>query len=335
METRAHHLLVGAFVLTLVAACFLLVLWIASDEDRGRLPYLVFFEGSVGGLGEGGDVRYRGIPIGTVTHARVDPGDPRRVAVEIEVADDVPIREGDVATLKLQGITGSSYVDISGAGPTSPPLVPPPGQRMPVIPSRPSALEQLFEGAPDLISQGTVAATGVSEIVGRENQQAIRDILVNVEQLTSALAARDQQIGRILDSFEATVGELSGAANSVGGAAERVDLLIAEADRTLVAARSAIETVDGVVDEDFAAMLADFGETAQTLERLAGEAEGLVAENREPLREFTTQGLPELENFVLEARLLVAQLSRIAGRLEDEGLGFLLGSQDAGYEAGE
>lgn len=328
METRAHYLLVGAFVLALVAAGLGFGVWLAASPDRDVSRYVIYFSGSVGGLGVGGDVRYRGIRVGSVERASISPVDPSRVEVRVKIGTDTPIREGDQATLQIQGVTGVSYVNVEGAEAGAPLLTPPAGEEYPVIPSTPSRLQQLFEGAPDLISQGLVAATGVSEMVGEENQQLVRGILTDVRGLTRALAAREEQLGRAADALTQAGTDLAAAGKAVRDTAHNLDLLAARATTTL-------DTVDGVVGTDAKALLADLKSTSASLREVAAEAQAVVAENREPLRGFAAEGLPELTQFVLEARLLVAQLSRIASRLEDEGAGFLLGTQVEGVETEE
>ncbi|MGI9303331.1 MAG: MlaD family protein, partial [Gammaproteobacteria bacterium] len=86
METRASYLLIGGFVLAVIAAGFAFVVWLAKVEfDREFTQYDIYFDGSVAGLGLGGDVRYRGIKIGAVTAIGVDPADPARVRVTVEL----------------------------------------------------------------------------------------------------------------------------------------------------------------------------------------------------------------------------------------------------------
>ena len=74
METRASYVVVGTFVLALFAAAFGVVIFLtrANLEDAPR-PYMSYFSGSVTGLQIGSAVRYRGVPVGTVTDIRIDP----------------------------------------------------------------------------------------------------------------------------------------------------------------------------------------------------------------------------------------------------------------------
>src|SRR5210317_457894 len=104
METKASHFVIGLFVLLMVGASFFFVIWLAKVEvDKEFDYYNVYFDDGVAGLSVGGDVRYNGIPVGTVTSIILDPNDARRVQVDIEVAKETPVSQGTEASLSLQG----------------------------------------------------------------------------------------------------------------------------------------------------------------------------------------------------------------------------------------
>ena len=68
METRANYILVGSFVLLLIAGLLAFVLWFARlqlDAEVSRFDIL--FEGTVTGLSEGSPVRYSGVRVGEVS----------------------------------------------------------------------------------------------------------------------------------------------------------------------------------------------------------------------------------------------------------------------------
>ena len=73
METRASYLVVGAFVLALIAGSFGFALWISrSTLKDDSVYYYVYFKGAVTGLQNGSQVLLRGVPVGRV--AAVDDG---------------------------------------------------------------------------------------------------------------------------------------------------------------------------------------------------------------------------------------------------------------------
>ncbi len=55
METRAHYVAVGVFVLVVIFLAFGGVLWLSRTEfSQVFAPYYIFFKGSVAGLTQGG-----------------------------------------------------------------------------------------------------------------------------------------------------------------------------------------------------------------------------------------------------------------------------------------
>jgi phospholipid/cholesterol/gamma-HCH transport system substrate-binding protein len=111
MEIRASYLIVGAVVLALLAGLAGFSLWLVdAGVDRDLARYEIDFAGSVSGLPEGGQVLYRGIPVGRVADIRINPDNVEAVLVTIEVDRETPIKEDTVATLEFQGLTGIAYV---------------------------------------------------------------------------------------------------------------------------------------------------------------------------------------------------------------------------------
>ena len=167
----------------------------------------------------GGDVRYRGIKIGTVADIAVKADDPSIVVVRIEVQGETVLREGDAATLKLLGVTGVTFVNIEGAIAAADPLRPTDSAQIPVLPSRQSEVEQLVQGAPELLRQGTLLATRLSELFNADNQELVHQILTDINQLTSALASSGETIQSVIDTVESSTQRAChyGGSSSGGG----------------------------------------------------------------------------------------------------------------------
>ena len=203
-------------LMVLVSLIIAFVIWLARVQiDREFARYDIYFEGSVAGLGIGGDVSYRGIRVGTVISITVNPDDPSRVRVIAEIGSDTLIREGDQASLQLQGITGVAFVNIEGATAEKPLIVAKADEPRPVIPSKPSQIEKLFQGAPELINRGIILTERASELFDEENQRLVTAILRDVSALADSLASRRQKIERILDALDRSSDDVAGAAKAV------------------------------------------------------------------------------------------------------------------------
>lgn len=327
METRASHILIGGAVLLFTVAFLGFAIWLSRvDVNREVRLYDIYIRGSVAGLAIGGDVRYRGIRIGAVEAIGIDPQDPGQVRVTVEVDNSNPIREGDVASLRVQGITGVAYVNVEGAVARSPLLGTPPGRERPVIPSVPSDLERLFSAAPELIGRATQVAERLADLLGEQNQHQIAGILVDLKAVTGTLAQQQDRIA-------STLVELERSARSVSGIAGKTGTLIDDTVETMALARGAIVGFDNMVSHDATALITELRATNRDLAIVAATASSVMQQSEESLVGFTQDGLGEVQRFITEARLLVAGLSRLTERIESGGAGRLLGSGGAEVSA--
>ena len=67
--------------------------------------------------------------------------------------------------------------------------------------------------------------------------------------------------------------------------------------------------------------------------KVAVQLEGIVEENRGPLRDFSSGGLYELSQFIAEARVLISSLTRLSGQIERDPARFFFGDTQKGFEA--
>ncbi|MDP6475916.1 MAG: MlaD family protein [Alphaproteobacteria bacterium] len=333
METRTNHFLVGAFVLLLVAGLGAFIIWaVKADVDAEHTNYHVYFAGSVSGLSKVSEVRYRGVPIGTVTDIRIDPDNVERVRVTLDVSGDTVIKEDSIASIEMQGITGVAIVQISGGRQSSPALEARPGEVYPVIQSKRSSLEKLFSDTPELINRILTLVETVTRIFDDKNIAAIGGMLANAEVITAALAGSMAKLDAFLVDASGTARELRATAKELRG-----DLahLTANADATLISARATLDTIGdetAALGGDARALIADLRGTARSLGAMSDEIQGLVADSRGPIDDFTAEGLYDFARLVAEMRTLVASLSRIADDLESDPSGYLFGGTEQGFK---
>lgn len=331
METRASYFLVGVFVLTLITSLFAFVVWLSRFELQDETTYYyVYFKGAVTGLSVGSTVRYRGVPVGTVTDISIDSENVELIQVTLAIKRDTPIKTDTIASLQLQGITGLSFVQLSGGTRETPLLEPRPGKRRATIPSRPSAIEQVFENAPELLAQIGSVAVRASEVLSPENQKHIAAILENLTVFTGALSRSSGSIEAIVNDSAATFADVRRTAASLEQLAVQLTALSAE----LGGDAKAFFADTSKLTRDANATIADVRKTAQAFERLANDLDKIVRDSGTPVRDFTSSGLYELSQFISEARILVASLTRLAYQLERDPARFLFGDQQKGFDAG-
>ena len=120
METRANYVLIGVFTLVGALGAFFFLLWLAKVEVNRQYAYYDVLFDNVAGLGTAGSVRYNGLPVGQVVELELDETDPSKVRVRVEIDADTPVKTDTVAQLQSQGVTGVSYVALSGGSPGGP-----------------------------------------------------------------------------------------------------------------------------------------------------------------------------------------------------------------------
>ena len=290
---------------------YFFVLWLASVEfDQEFAEFEVIFESAVTGLSEAGDVRYSGIKVGEVSRLTIDSQDPSRVIARIRVNATTPVSVDTKATLEFQGLTGVSYIQLSGGGPQSAKLEPEEGQDVASILAEPSVFETIFSGAPDVLASVGRAALLVQEVLGPENQQSIKNILASVDIVTTDIASRSDEITSLIDNTEKLSGDLSESTAQI---------------------RALTTNLNGLLERDGDALFSEARRAVTSVGDLADNANGILEDNAASLRSFSDEGLAQFGVFVVEARQLVRTLDRVLERFDSDPARYLSGNQAAGY----
>ena len=220
METKANYVAVGTFVLASMLALVIALLWLSNLQYNQEFAYYrANFIGPVTGLGKGTTVRYNGIEVGHVDDLKFDPDNPKVIITTLQVLPRLGIRDDSIISIESEGLTGSSYVEISGGSKNAPILTPKEGQRYPVIKSKQSTLQQLAITAPQLVEKLNVAADRINAVLDKANQKAFTQILANLDRTTGVLAARSGDIDSAIADFskasKALPGTIADTATSV------------------------------------------------------------------------------------------------------------------------
>jgi phospholipid/cholesterol/gamma-HCH transport system substrate-binding protein len=202
METRANYLMIGAFVLGVLALGFLFVFWMTNLGSGGK-RYVIVFDGSVAGLTSGASVGFNGIRVGEVQSLHLDPNDARKVQVFVSVHPDTPVRQNSRATMQSLGLTGGAGIQIGAGTPDTPLLEPTSDIPVPVIVADRGGGQGLFDAAPSVMNNANALLLRLNDLVA-ENQDSLRKTLANMEAVTTMLAERKDSISQtIIDVGEA------------------------------------------------------------------------------------------------------------------------------------
>jgi phospholipid/cholesterol/gamma-HCH transport system substrate-binding protein len=154
METDKHYFIEGLFIIGLSVAALLFSMWLVTSGHRDDVTYRIHFSESVSGLALGDVVKYRGVDVGTVKAMALDPEDPRQVQVDVRLRKDAPIKTDTKATLKIKGITGTVFIELTGGSTNAQSLIAatPEGQ-LPEIASEKSSLATILDELPKVIAK--------------------------------------------------------------------------------------------------------------------------------------------------------------------------------------
>jgi len=196
METKANYLMIGGFVLGVLALAFIFIFWMSNFGGGGK-RYTIVFESSVAGLTTGSSVGFNGIRVGEVQSFALDPEDARKVQVLISVRDDTPVRENSHASIQSMGLTGGSGVQITPGSPDSPFLVATAENPIPVIAADPGSGQGVFEAGSAALNNANVFISKLNALLD-QNEKSINTTMANVEQFTTMLAEKREDIGQAI-----------------------------------------------------------------------------------------------------------------------------------------
>jgi phospholipid/cholesterol/gamma-HCH transport system substrate-binding protein len=274
METKANYVAVGAFVLICVIGLVVTILWLAGAQYSEEYDYYqTYFTGAVTGLGKGTQARYNGIDVGRVTDLQFDPANPQRVIVTLQVQPGLNIREDSVASIDSEGLTGGSFVEITGGSAKAPLLVGKPGQKYPVIRTKQSGLAQLEQSAPEVVAKLNVAASRLNDLLNDNNRRAVAQILASLDETTATLARRSADLDAIIRNTNTATTNLANASKNFQPMIDHLDLTVNKYGKLA-------DDTDAFVNGDGLAQLSDLiGDTRQLVGNLNKFSEQL---NRNP-----------------------------------------------------
>ena len=311
METRAHYVAVGAFVLAVIFLAFVAVLWLGRAEfGQQAKRYYIFFRGSVAGLNKGSQVQYNGIPVGRVVDIRVDPANLEQIQVMVEIDTSiVDIKSDARAFLDANILNGIATIQIRGGTREASDLAPAPGHKYPVIKSGRSELEEVKASLPELVADIKAAAHSINVLLDEQNRQAVSDTLRNVQTITSALVEPSKEVNEVVDNANKAVVEL----------------------RTFFQNLDQSYTEKGGLKDQLSQTLGDADRLAKNLNEASRQLQLVLQENRPGIRNFTQSTLNQVSDLVTDLQRFVAGATRFVSEMDRNPTRLLFGERREGY----
>jgi phospholipid/cholesterol/gamma-HCH transport system substrate-binding protein len=307
MEREANYAAVGAFVLVVLLVGALFVYWYSDTREHKTFQrYEIYFDGSVSGLERGAAVRYLGVHVGRVQRLSIDPRDPGRVQVLVDIDSSTPISDKTLAELQLQGVTGLLYIDLQEIRSLPlPPLVP--RIEYPVIRSARSRFDLFLARLPDVLASAGEVVDRAARALSDQNIVAITRALANIDKASEGLPQTLREVNTL-------VGELRSATIDLAASARGARQIVDQAGPEVV---SSVQRVHVIADN---------------LATASDQIEKLIGDNRQDLRSFTRDGLPELERLLREGRAAAQELRELSSSLRENPSQLLYQPKQVGVE---
>lgn len=329
METKLNYTLVGLFVILLGAALLSTVLWltVGGTGKKQYDSYVVYFTESVAGLYLNAPVKYRGVEVGRVASIKLDPDNPERVEIILEIEHGTPIRQDTIAILTTQGLTGLASVELTGGSRQSPPLEAGREHHLPVIQSGPSLVTRLDNALDSVLANFNELSGKLSRLLNDNNQAAFGQTLANLNTVTGAVASRSTPIEQTLANLQTITATFANHSDSLAkaldGSAETLENS-AQLSTELMRIAARINTNLAAVEE-----------MTRTITRATKGLETVVQDSRRDLQRVAGDTAPQVNLLLSELRQLTQVVERFGRELERNPRMLLFGRQSSQPGPGE
>lgn len=320
---------VGVFVLVGLVILTYFTFKISKSGSVGGGGYRVSADfDTVAGLEPKSDVKMAGVPIGKVEAITLRDGKPHLV---LRINEGVRIPPDSQAAIQSQGLLGEKYVEVT-PGRSAGTALADGGTIANTAPA--ASMDEIVKKVSSIADDVKKVTESLSGAVGGpEGQRSLKEILENVRVATASLrtivAGNEKRIGRIL----ANVDDLSADLKEIAAAnKENLRLTVANAR----AFSEDLKEISSANKEDLRVTVANLREISETvkkeapelskklqgaaerLERMAGEIQGAVGENRAALKETmenARRASGRLDNTLDQAGRVMARIERGEGTL--------------------
>ena len=305
METRSNYVMVGAVTVALLVGTLLFIVWLAGLSGKTTKCYDIYFP-AVGGINKGSNVSFSGVPVGQVSKISLLPNRPEFVWVRIEVDQQTPVLEGTTAEIHSVSLAGANEIQLNGAERGRPPITQVGPQGCPIVPASASGLSALLNSAPELLARIQRLTERLTELLSDKNQNAIADILENIDVTTRVLRDRAPEMADAIADIRITARNAGIAANNIAALSANTNRLVTDQgrpamenlNRTIISARQAADNLDAI-----------------------------ISDARPGVQNFSKSTLPEANRLVRDLRDLSQSLEQVSDRINRQGIGGALGPQ--------
>jgi phospholipid/cholesterol/gamma-HCH transport system substrate-binding protein len=259
MDNNSRYLWVGIFVIISTTLLVTVWLWFSQDSRKEYNIYTAVFNEPVDGITTNSIVKYNGVEVGNVKQVELDPQDPRNIIIYLNIDKDVLVKASTFATLKSQGVTGLSYIDLRlpmvKDSHLEGNLAPHNTKPYPQIATRPSLFYSLSEGAGSVASNVQDISLQVKSLLNQKNINHVSSILENLDKVSNTVVLHSDELGKSIDNLSNTLNNIKSNTESLTIIVSNVAVLTESLAHTTGQINSMIENVEGNTLQNLNAVL--------------------------------------------------------------------------------
>jgi ABC-type transporter Mla subunit MlaD len=264
MVMKAQKFRLGIFIFTTSMLLIIFLVLVAGKKImEKRDTYFIRYENkSVTGLQIGGPVKYHGINIGRVDEIKIEKNNVENIVVAIGVNGGTPIKTDVEATLVPIGITGLLQIELIGGSNEADFSTP-----HSFIKAGNSTFELITGKAEIIATKLEMLLNNFVNITDNENQQKIKNILANVDEMVSE---NKNAINEIMHNVDDASDDLAALAKNINESAEEINRLLTDGKVEKIIT-NLDKTTSEFAEVDMAKLLNNADETVRKLTKTIDE----------------------------------------------------------------
>jgi phospholipid/cholesterol/gamma-HCH transport system substrate-binding protein len=216
------------------------------------------------------------------------------------------VLEGTTAEIHSVSLAGANEIQLNGAERGRPAITHMGPQGCPVIPASASGLSALLNSAPELLARIQRLTERLTELLNDKNQNAIADILENIDATTAVIRKNAPEMAATLQEARIAAHNAAIAANNIAALSNNANNLVSGQGAQAVA--------------NLNKAIVSAGQAADNLNAIIGDA-------RPGMQNFSKSTLPEANRLVRDLRELTESMRQVSDRINRQGIGGALGPQ--------
>ncbi len=205
MYSRVNYTLIGIFVLLLSSGILYFAFWLGGKgSDSDNKIYMLRMKESISGLSKDSGVKLKGVDIGTVKDISVNPKNIEEIEILLSIKKNIPIKEDMRGVVKMFGLTGLSYVEITGGSNSAKNIVSIDG-KIPVIKAGDSILVNLESKLKDISNKLVDVLDKSNKLLSDENIEHLSSTLENIDKITARGIGTEVKIDSLMTEVNTTV----------------------------------------------------------------------------------------------------------------------------------